>query len=253
VPLVNHRPFRPDDLPGLTHWWDASDTETITMAGDVVSSWRSKAGARVVASQSVANNRPRITNAAGRTAILFDGQNDGLDFATITASDETWLIAAQQFAGQSGGTGGLITDANAGYGITVFVTSGRFVQHNYGGFTEGATRLTLTYSNDPAVLFGPAVIGVIRSAATGGLCVIDGTQRFSGVNGSFSSLSSSLSSPIKTIGYYSSSTWPFSGWIGEILRYDRALADAEWRLASRYLGDRWGVRFRRTPSSVTDV
>lgn len=233
--------FNPATISGIVHWWDANDSSTILLNSGFVETWTSKAGAKTAASQSVSNNRPATTTVNGKTAVSFDGSNDGLDFTGTARTDETWIIAAAQTANQTTARAFICDDA-FGYGFAVnqSVSLGRFLDTSWGNSTEGTGRLRVQYSASNTTPLGPAVISVVRSAAAGGFVFIDGTQRISVVGGQ-SSFTSSGSVTLSRIGYISSTTFPLQGWIGEILLYDRPLSGAERLKVERYLGKKWGI------------
>lgn len=230
--------FNPASIAGIVHWWDANDASTLTLASGFVSEWRSKAGTLTAATQSVANNRPATTTVNGRTALLFDGSNDGFDFTGTARTDETWIIAAAQTTDQTG-TRSLITEVG-GSGIRIARGSVKLLDVAFGGFTDGTDRLRPQYNGNPATPLGPAVITVVRSVAAGGFVFIDGTQR-TGIVGGFSSFSTSKSVTLTRIGYYDSANQQLQGWIGEILLYDRALSASDRLKVERYLGKKWGI------------
>lgn len=231
--------FNPASISGLVHWWDANDAATLTLNSGAVETWTSKAGTKTAASQSTANNRPATTTVNGKTAILFDGSNDGLDFTGTARTDETWIVALAQTADQSGFRQ-FLSDFGDGRGMSASRGAVKFLEVCFGSFTEGVGRLRATYSNTPSTFLGPAVCSAVRSAAAGGFVFIDGTQRLSGVN-SDPSFTTSDSVTIRRIGYYNSANFQFQGWIGEILLYDRALSAAERLKVERYLGKKWGI------------
>ncbi|MCH2376444.1 MAG: hypothetical protein MK538_19840, partial [Planctomycetes bacterium] len=45
----------------------------------------------------------------------------------------------------------------------------------------------------------------------------------------------------------------FTGYIGEILVYDRALTDSEIRLVEQYLGSKWGIALNQEPEEETEA
>jgi len=234
--------FNPASIAGIANWWDAADARTLTTTGSPieVSEWRSKAGRKNAATQTTPENRPTTTTINGRTAIQFDGSNDGFNFTGTAATDETWIIAAAQTADQSGARA-LVNDGTGGQGINVAKGgSARLVDASFGGSTEGVTRLRPQYAAPNTVPFGPAVVSVVRSAVAGGFVFIDGTQRISSVDGS-ASFTTPGATTIQRIGYYSSALFQFQGWIGEILLYDRPLSATERLRVERYLGKKWGI------------
>lgn len=231
--------FNPASISGIAQWWDANDSSTLTLDTGAVSEWRSKAGLKSAATQSVANNRPGTTTVNGKTALSFDGVNDGLDFTGTARTDETWILAAAQTADQSG-TRSFLSDAGDGGGLSASKGAAKYFEVAFGGFTEGTDRLRPVYSVTPTVPLGPAVLSVVRSVAAGGFVFIDGTQRVSGIGGQ-SSFTTSKSATQRRIGYYSSTLFQVQGWIGEILCWDRALSASERLRVERYLGKKWGI------------
>ena len=232
--------FNPASISGIVHWWDANDAASLTLNDGAVEAWTSKAGSKTVASQSTANNRPVTTTVNGKTALLFNGSNNGFDFAGTSRTDETWIIAAAQTADQSGQRQ-LISDGGGGTGISASKGSSKLLEVAFGGFTEGTNRLRVQYSAISSSPMGPGVFSVVRSVSDGGFVFIDGTQRTGAVDPYPSSFSTSAADTMQRIGYYSSSFFQFQGWIGEILLYSRALSASERLKAERYLGKKWGI------------
>jgi hypothetical protein len=230
--------FNPASISGIANWWDANDAATVTLNAGAVETWTSKAGSKSAATQSTANNRPVTITVNGKTALSFDGSNDGLDFTGTARTDETWIIAAAQTADQSG-TRQLISDSSGGFGIGSAKGGSRLIDTIWGAYTDGVNRHRVTYNANASVPFGPGVISVTRSAAGGGFLFIDGTQRTS-IFGA-TSFTTSLSTTINRIGYVNSTTFQLEGWIGEILCYSRALSDSERLKVERYLGKKWGI------------
>ena len=232
--------FNPASISGIANWWDANDAATVTLNSGAVQTWTSKAGLNTAASQSTANNRPVTITVNGKTALSFDGANDGLDFTGVSRTDETWIIAAAQTADQSGQRQ-MLSDGGSGTGMSATKASVKFFEVAFGGFTEGTNRLRPQYSATASTLMGPGVFTCVRSAAAGGFVFIDGTQRTGAVSPFASSFSTSNADTMSRIGYYSSTLFQFQGWIGEILCYSRALADSERLKVERYLGKKWGI------------
>ena len=232
--------FNPATISGIVHWWDANDASTVTLDSGAVSTWTSKAGTKTAASQSTANNRPATTTVNGKTAILFDGSNDGFDFTGVSRTDETWIIAAAQTTDQSGQRQ-MLSDGGDGTGMSATKGAEKFLEVAFGGFTEGTNRLRVRYSATASTPMGPGVFTCVRSAAAGGFVFIDGTQRIGAVSPFASSFTTSGATTIRRIGYYSSSLFQFNGWIGDILCWNRALSDSDRLKVERYLGKKWGI------------
>lgn len=229
--------FKPDSISGIVHWWDANDSSTLTVSGGAVSEWRSKAGTLTKATQTTANNQPTTTTVNGKTAIRFDGANDGFDFTGTARTDETWIVVAEQLSDQ-GGYAGIISESGDGHGINAMkIGIQRAIDTSWGGFTIGTDRLLIKIADSgkmPALVFS-----VVRSAANGGFVFRDGAAVL-GTSGE-TSFTTSSSIAIKSIGYYASFLWPFDGWIGEVLCWNRALSQSERLKVERYLGKKWGI------------
>jgi hypothetical protein len=232
--------FNPASISGIANWWDANDAATVTLNSGAVQTWTSKAGLNTAASQSTANNRPVTTTVNGKTAVSFDGVNDGLDFTGVSRTDETWIIAAAQTADQSGQRQ-MLSDGSGGTGMSATKASVKFFEVAFGGFTEGTNRLRPQYSATASTLLGPGVFTCVRSAAAGGFVFIDGIQRAGAVSPFAAYFTTSNADTMSRIGYYSSTLFQFQGWIGEILCYSRALTDSERLKVERYLGKKWGI------------
>jgi hypothetical protein len=239
--------FRPDSISGLANWWDANDAATLTLNSGAVETWTSKSGSKSPATQSTASSRPTTTAANGKTALLFDGVDDGLNFTGTSRTDETWILAAAQTADQSGQRQ-MISDGGSGTGLSATKGAAKFYEVAFGGFTEGTNRLRVQYSASASTLLGPAVLSCVRSAAGGGFAFVDGVQRTSAVGGTFPRFTTSNADTMSKIGYYSSSLFQFQGWIGEILCYSRALTAAERNAVELYLGRKWGIAVTQVPS-----
>lgn len=233
--------FNPASISGIANWWDANDAATVTLNSGAVETWTSKAGLKSAATQTTANNRPVTTTVNGKTALSFDGSNDGFNFTGTSRTDETWIIAAAQTSDVSG-VRTLVNDAGNGYGILVSRgASQRLFEASFGSgtFTEGVDRLRVEYAPSAATPYGPAVCSVVRSSAAGGFVFIDGVQK-TGIFGQ-SSFTTPGAVTIQRLGFYSATLWPWLGWIGEILCYDRALSASERQKVERYLGKKWGI------------
>ena len=224
--------FNPASIAGIVHWWDANDAASLTINSGAVQAWTSKAGTKTVASQSTANNRPVTTTVNGKTALLFDGSNDGFDFTGDSRTDETWVIAGAQLSDQTASRA-FISDASQGFGISAFRDGSgtRFLDTAWGDFSTTRRVVSLSLSNSP---LPPSVIAVVRSSA-GGVSLFR--------NGSLlgSPTSASLSVAISRIGYLSSATIQLNGWIGDIICYSRAISSDERVTCERALGSKWGI------------
>lgn len=73
-------PWTPLELgPKLFAWWDAEDSDSLSLAGSIVNSWTDrKAG--IIVSQAVSASKPAFVSTAinGRPGIVYDGADDSL-------------------------------------------------------------------------------------------------------------------------------------------------------------------------------
>jgi hypothetical protein len=221
--------FSPASIAGIANWWDANDSSTLTYATGI-SEWRSKSGLKTTASQSTGNNQPVSTAVNGKSAILFDGVNDGFDFTGVSRTDETWIIACAQVSNQSSGIRMIISDASSGYGVgTLLSGANRFVQNAWGNFST-SYKLTQVSGN---VALAASVLTVTRSASSGWSMYRNGSL--------IDTTSGSASTTIARIGYLSSASFQFNGWIGEIICYSAAIDSASRSRCEKYLGSKWGI------------
>jgi len=232
--------FNPAQISGIANWWDANDAATITLNAGAVETWSSKAGLRNASTQATANNRPTTTTVNGKTAVYFDGVNDGLAFTGTARTDETWIVAFAQLSAQSGQRM-VVGDTAAGYGLTVSQAAGqKYIENSWGNFTEGSARMRVTYAVGASVAAGPAIASTVRSAASGLFVFVDGTQRSSAINGATNGTTSGSVS-VTRMGSLSSASQQFDGWIGEVICYNRPLSASQRLSVERYLGLKWGI------------
>lgn len=237
--------FNPASISGIVHWWDANDSATLTLSSGSVEAWASKAGAKISATQTTANNRPTTTTVNGKTALLFDGSNDGLNFTGTSRTDETWILVAEQTENQVG-TRALINDGGQGDGLITLVISGnRMLRAEYaqgitGGATENNVRFTVQ-SATGSIAMPASVISSPRSSSGGIGIRINGTARESYISAGTFFSTTAANQTVQRIGFYNSTTWPFKGWIGEILCWSCALSASEMLKCERYLGKKWGI------------
>ena len=227
--------FNPRQIPGLAAWWDANDSATLTLDGNGnVSSWADKSGNAVTASQGTANNRPTPTAAAlnGKQVLTFDGSNDSFSFTGTARTDETVIIVARvNYIANAANQ--VIGDASSGFGlnVTTKATADSPVFFYVGGFSVGTT--AVRYGAPANTAIGPTVVSLVRSAASGGQLLTDGTSR--------GTCTTSNSYALARLGVIGTTTQPLNGYIAEVCIYSRALSASERQQIERYLGAKWGI------------
>lgn len=227
--------FTPKSIANLAAWWDANDSATLTLDGNGnVSSWADKSGNSVTASQGTANNRPTPTAAGlnGKQVLTFDGSNDGLSFTGTARTDETVIVVARVNY-VAGASQQIIGDASSGFGLNMTTRSSidsPLIAY-FGGFVTGTTAVRYGYPHSTA--FGPSVVSMVRSAASGGQLLTDGTSR--------GTCTTSNSFAFARIGVIGTTTQPLNGYIAEVCIYSRALSASERQKVERYLRTKWGL------------
>lgn len=106
-----YRPFRPDQVPGLTQWLDAADRSTISLATGI-NQWSDKSVVGLHATQGTGGSQPAYTlnSLNGLPCVTFDGTDDFLSSASISLGEITifavvsarWTVSENaQFWGQN--------------------------------------------------------------------------------------------------------------------------------------------------------
>jgi len=246
----------PGSVSDLVLWLDADDGATITDTGSDgdVDQWSDKSGQGNHASETTSGSQPAIVAAGinSRTAIGFDGSNDGLDVA-----DDATLNTGGPYSGKT-----LMMAFRTGADV-----NSRQVLYEQGGVNRGLNfyidngELYLNGWNVFETAWGPSFAKATITANTTYVATFVFDQVASTVEGfvdgsSIGSVSgvSFLNSHSQNIGIgatrdstrfhdgsFSGDGYSFDGRIGELLQYNRALTDVEQSGVEAYLFDRWGV------------
>jgi hypothetical protein len=227
--------FTPKSISGLAAWWDADSTSSLTLDGSGnVSQWNDLSGNGVHATQGTANNRPTPIPAGlnGRQVVTFDGSNDGMAFTGTARTDETVMVVAR-VSYVAGAANQIVGDASSGFGLNITTRVGidSPLQAYCGGFSNGTTAIRYGYPFGVAI--GPDVMSLVRSSASGGQLLTNGTSR--------GTCTTSNSFALARIGVIGTTTQPLNGYIAEVCIYSRALTASERQSVERYLGTKWGI------------
>ena len=223
--------FSPEDIAGLTLWFDAADESTITESGGSVSQWDDKSGGDYHAIQPSGANQMTtgIATQNGRNVLSSTSQSfyipDTAGFE-LASAETTFFVAYRQdnsiasifrlsgsnFGFRSRSNGGLQIKNDSGVGniaMQVFLDTGNFQLlivrvsgSNIDAFlndetTPAASNVLGTYVND-----GPGNHGVFGVGQTGE---------------------------------------PLTGQAGEMLLYTGGLSDTDLQTVARYLKTKWGI------------
>jgi len=215
--------FNPKSIGGLLVWLDAANYNAST------GSWTDSSGNNRTFSQGVANNRPIISAATqnGRSLVEFDGTNDQLQNATnfLQIASCTLFAAFKRLGGTFGGIISSSGGADRSPGILIDNSQG--IIRGYLNFSSAGVGVADTFN---------IISGTVDNGAT--VCFINGTQTDS------DAVSNTLDTTQATtsIGTYrQAASNYFSGYIGEILAYNRVLTVTERKSVEKYLGRKFNV------------
>ncbi len=208
----------------LSHWYDASDTATITHAAGVISQWSDKSG-----------NSRHLVQATGayRPSTGLDTQN-GLNVVTVASGQELAFVSAITagtaytvaiVATPSGGTNGYLASVDADQADAIITKFGG-VSYEYFGAGPGA-RFALGSSG----LSGYNTLIFVR----------DGVNVTSLVNGSASGSTATRSATAGTMRAEIAPSRVFSGKIAEMVVVPGALTGTDLTNLSDYLRTKWAT------------
>lgn len=227
--------FNPKSISGLKLWLDATDSTTITLNGSSVSEWRDKSGNAFHFSQSTSNNQPSYTGTInGKSAIAFDGTNDGLDRLTAdhaTVADATGACAFVVYE---------ISGTDTQYSALKTSTSGsghdRFSTANYHAYFRTSRFAALA---NPAPQSGRVILtSSVNASADLQSFRINGSLYQSSACATTFAAWRALTSQFWAVGYDGSY---LTGSVGEVILFGRSVIASEISLVEKYLSAKWGV------------
>lgn len=227
--------FNPLKLSGLSAWYDASVSSSITLTNGFVSQWSDLSGQGHHLTQSVEADRPGTATVNGRTAIDFDGTSDYLSNAAAPPGFTygTIFCVHNTDTGGSRAIYGVCGSANQMMAASRHTTAGEYrnnagnggtVNRSGGVNTLGATKLISQTFDSATSAHAVRIDGVVLNGTTGGF--------FSNVAGTWLGVRNS-----NTLGF---GLW-YDGKIGEWVIYNRVLSATEIARVESYLAKKWGV------------
>lgn len=224
----------PTSVSNLSFWGDATQDST-----GAVSSWTDRSGSGNSPTQGTGANQPVNTASTinSQNALIFDGTNDNLQFASTTLVQAPITIFAV----------GKNTNTSATYvGKSSGATNGNI---RLATGSSGVVRLTINDSTGVSINLDWTTNTISTNMiAVGQVSGVDGESIKLAVNSTTLSSSSSTQSGFSNntltsrIGSNSSGTSTFlAGNIGELLIYKRALTQAEISQIMTFLSYKWGI------------
>jgi len=219
----------------LEMWFDAADTDTITVATGA-SQWDNKSGdSGRDATQGTGGLQPatgtRTIN--GLNALDFDGVDDLMSIAgvrsifSISANFTFFIVIQSDVAAPPTQMTFSSTDGNEDRFMQMLNTS-----EIRTGTNDGANKGKSTAFTD---ITSPHVVSFTNTSSNVINQFLDGTLS-TGTNAPFGS-----SSFATTIGARTSGDLNFNGLIAEIIVYSRIISTAERELVETYLTEKWGI------------
>lgn len=144
-------PWTPAQI-STSMWFDASDSNTITLTSGAVSQWNDKSGNnRHITQNAVPTGRPLVSAAAlnGLNTITFDGTNDYMDNSSVGAAGNTSVSMITVFRMNSGGASEDLPMGTGGTGINrqcrCFYRAGSGTTVGFAGFAADVTSSAYSY------------------------------------------------------------------------------------------------------------
>jgi len=230
---VNVPGVPPIPVTGLSSWFDADDSTSLTLAGSDVTAWRDGSANSYVLTQ-VGSTAPKsgTRTIGGRNALDFT--NGGMQKAIAPINnpvDGSWTLFCVAELDTVAPNPQHVIDGDGGPRVAQYIRM------------SGANIAVIGFGSGGAVAdIGPQTVAgaarILRTSCTG-------TALETFVNGATEGATAvvdqaySASSPL-TIGVHTDqSTGPTDGAIGEVIAYSRALAPAEITQVENYLTDKW--------------
>jgi hypothetical protein len=227
--------FTPRSLTGITSWFDAQDTSTITLNSGNVSEWRSKAGGWT-ASQSTAANQPGYVSnfLTSRRAVRFTAGTHALDL-TATWNDlgnNTALTITEFYVLQwpTGSNQAFIQEASAPSGHKIFA----YFANSQAYYDAGPEATARVFGNVGSGITTGVVITAFRNGGTVTLSYNE-TQVATRSNAT-GNIYNGITNLLRIVGPSSGSSS-----LAEMITYSRALSSAEQARVRSYLYARYGL------------
>jgi hypothetical protein len=227
--------FDPRSLGNCALWLDAADTNTLTLSGSNVTSWRDKSGSGNNATGGVSP-----TYSSG--GIAFNGSSQYLTTPiTSFPTTETWFVVFQ-FSGSGTNKGWNILGSSAttgGRGMQVYRVT---TDYNYGGDKWGTGTIAFT-----PILQNARYIGEMTYSNPSFNVYTNGTITSSSPQSvTFSGTGTT------NIGVGSNGTFFWQGTLFEIIYYDYVLTTTQRQQVEGYLSWKWSTSIT-SPSSISGL
>ncbi len=222
--------FLPSDLSGLVEWLDASNAGSITSSGGLVSQWNDLSGTGNNVTQASGSNQPTTgTTTQNGLNVIVNSATTGFDMPsglyTIPAGDNTVFVVYQSsdttnnrnILSGTNGTGRWRIALNNG-------GAGNFIGTN----SATGVNSTLTGGNNTNV----HVVELLRNGATA-TATLDSTV------GTGAAATNTTPTALRLGSFATTFTTGLTGWMAEVVIYNRALNSTEEAQVKTYLKTKW--------------
>jgi hypothetical protein len=226
----------PRYIPGCVLWYDARDSNTLSVDGGLVTLWRDKSATQAHVFQNTISQKPSyVTNAMNTYPVVrfnrtASNRLDGsLNSVSLGVTPLTYFMVEQNLSASTGGASIFCISGTSGIQIT---------QSNAGmspPYPSSAVVYTSTTPRIHSYYIRNTSNGGGQQFATSNDAYMMG-QRFVGQNITFAAR---VGTPV--FGRQQNGTLYSSGDIAEILLYNRELSNVERQAIEGYLKQKWGI------------
>jgi hypothetical protein len=230
--------FNPSRLAGLTSWFDANASSTVTLNGSNVSEWRNLVSGGTAFSQTTAADQPPFSTLAGRGAVnLLSGSvhliGPAIQAVGDTSTNTLLMFFVVQYTGTTTNSRRLLSDASSQGGL--FGWYPRYGDGNaYLDFAQTNARVSGSVTST-TISSAPTICRVRRAGANASLHY-NATQIASRSNAS-GNLFTNTTLGLRLQGQDANN----SALVGEIVAYNRDLSASEVTSVESFLAEKWGV------------
>lgn len=243
--------FNPKNISSLALWLDPTDATSYTVDTGV-SAWNDKSGGNRNFSSSVGNNQPALSTINGKTALSFNGTSHFLSSSSTLLSGNGAVTLFQVVQGTFTGTAGHLFNHNTGTGgadtnqICVEWRADQGSAWIFGTLRARVKsfRSSTAYNADQRFdSVDVSGIGAVTAEASFNATSATNTTRWKGTAAPTTNGTSDSGNEVgMSIGCRNNATKSlfYTGLVGEIVAYTRALTASERNAVQSYLSKKWG-------------
>jgi hypothetical protein len=248
----------PRQISNCIAWFDGSDTSTMSLSSNIVSSWSDKSVNNYILNSAQLSALPAgnfsplyVANAInGLGAVYFDGSNDymfvnsGIGLASAVAYTSFVVLSPRYLSATQVAVGLQATPSSGTWDFLGLWISLDTLQ---AGFDGGVVTVNTTSRNDNR----PIINSIVRNGASVN-AYLNGFQYATNTT-----VASTVNSGVARLGIgantYNNGAQPYKGYICEIIIYNRALSDTERYQVQNYLANKWRIPLQQKTLTNRDL